>query len=117
VLKCFCLTYGLVINGTKSTFHQYGMTEHDLLPFKAIFPYSFLELDLGFKYLGFLLKTRAHHIEDWGWLLKKMEKRINNWCYRWLSLGGCFTLLKAMLVSQPIYWMSLTVVPCSVLNT
>jgi hypothetical protein len=117
VLKCFCLTSGLTINGTKSTFHQARLSEHDLLPFKAIFPYRFLELDLGFKYLGFFIKSGFQRIEDWGWLIKKMEKRISNWCYRWLSLGGRFTLLKAVLESQPIYWLSLAVVPCSVLNT
>jgi len=42
--------------------------------------------------------------------------KINNWCYRWLSLGGRLTLLKVVLSSQPIYWMSLVVVPGSVLK-
>jgi hypothetical protein len=32
-------------------------------------------------------------------------------------LGGRFTLLKFVLESQPVYWMSLAVIPCSVLNT
>jgi hypothetical protein len=67
--------------------------------------------------LGFYLKAGAQRSEDWNWLLKKFEKRINNWCYRWLSLGGRLTLLKAVLSSQSIYWLSMAVVPCSVLNT
>jgi hypothetical protein len=117
VLKFFLLTSGLKINGSKSTLLQEGLMEHDLVPYKALFPFRFSELDSGFNYLGYFLKSGVQRVEDWGWLIKKMEKRINNWCYRWLSLGGRFTLLKVVLESQPIYWMSLAVVPCSVLNT
>jgi hypothetical protein len=73
-------------------------------------------MDLGFKYLGFYLKAGAQRMEEWNWLLKKFEKRINNWCYRWLSLGGRLTLLKAVLTSQSVYWLSMAVVPISVLN-
>jgi hypothetical protein len=71
----------------------------------------------GFKYLGYFLKTGPHRANDWSWLLKKMEKKIDNWCYRWLSLGGRYTLLKVVLESQPVYWMSLAYVPRSVLNS
>jgi hypothetical protein len=46
-----------------------------------------------------------------------VEKKISNWCYRWLSIGGRFTLLKVVLESQPIYWLSLAVVPIYVLNS
>jgi hypothetical protein len=66
VLKCFCLSSGLSINKTKCTFHQARLSDLDLLPFKAIFPYNFLELDQGFKYIGFFIKSRLQHIEDWG---------------------------------------------------
>jgi hypothetical protein len=45
--------------------------------------------------------------EDWGWLIAKYEKRIGHWCNRWLSLGGRFILIKAVLESQPMYWMAL----------
>jgi hypothetical protein len=103
VLKFFCSASGLQVNGSKSTLLQEGMTEHDLFPCKSLFPYRFSDLDSGFNYLGYFLKTGLQRVEDWGWLIKKMEKKIDNWCYRWLSLGGCFTLLKSVLESQPIY--------------
>jgi hypothetical protein len=57
-------------------------------PFKAHFPFNFEELETGFKYLGFFLKTSMYRACDWCWLLKKIEKKISNWCFRWLSLGG-----------------------------
>jgi hypothetical protein len=55
-------------------------------------------------------------VEDWSWLLAKVEKRIGHWCNRWLSLGGRYILLKSVLESQPVYWMSLAAIPNSVLN-
>jgi len=55
-------------------------------------------------------------LDDWHWLIKKVENKINNWCFRWISLGRRLTLLKVVLSSQPIYWMSLAIVPGSVLK-
>jgi hypothetical protein len=86
------------------------------MPFKSLYPYIFFDLASGFKYLGYFLKTGPQRVEDWGWLLKKMEKKNNNWCYRWLSLGGSFTLLKSVLEIQLVYCMSLATIPFSVLN-
>jgi hypothetical protein len=117
LLKSFCSASGLLVNESKSTMLQEGLSEHDLVPFKALFPYNFEDLDAGFKYLGYFLKTGTHRAIDWCWLLKKMEKKIDNWCYRWLSLGGRYTLLKVVLESQSVYWMSLAIVPRSVLNS
>jgi hypothetical protein len=116
VLKLFSLTSGLLINVSKSTFHQSGLTDQELFMFKYFFPYDFIELEQGFKYLGFYLKAGAMRLDEWHWLIKKLENKINNWCFRWLSLGGHLTLLKAVLSSQPIYWMSLAIVPGSVLK-
>jgi hypothetical protein len=87
VLKLFCSASGLKINIIKSTFHHEGLSELELDPFKSLYPYNFSELAIGFKYLGVFIKTGTHRIEDWHWLIRKMEKKIDNWCYRWLSLG------------------------------
>lgn len=86
ILNFFYLTSGLQINIVKSTFHHAGLTKLDLNVFKVVFPFKFISMDLGFKYLGFYLKAGAQRLEEWNWLLKFFEKRINNWCYRWLSL-------------------------------
>jgi hypothetical protein len=45
-----------------------------------------------------------------------MEKKIGLWCNKWLSLGGRFVLVKAILESQPVYWMSLETISHSILN-
>jgi hypothetical protein len=45
-----------------------------------------------------------------------MEKKIDLWCNRWLSLGGRFILVKSTLESLHVYWMSLATIPCTILN-
>jgi hypothetical protein len=65
VLKFFSSTSGLMINASKSTFHQVGLSDQDLIPFKAFFPFRFIELEQGFKYLGFFVKAGALRSEDW----------------------------------------------------
>ena len=44
-------------------------------------------------------------MKDWDWLISKVEKRIKNWSYRWLSKGGKLILIKSVLEVIPVYWM------------
>jgi hypothetical protein len=105
-----------LINLSKTIVHYEGLSEAELTPLKELLPYSFIELSIRFKYLGYYLKTGASKNEDWFWLVTKMEKKIGLWCNKWLSLGGRFVLVKVVLESQPVYWMSLEIIPHSILN-
>jgi hypothetical protein len=116
IVKLFCLASGLKVNIQKSTVLHEGLLNQELDPFKRFLPFSFSDLSVGFKYLGYHLKTGMQRIEDWNWMLQKFEKKIGNWCYRWLTLGGHLTLLKSILECQPVYWMSLEIIPNTVLN-
>ena len=49
LLKTFLNAFGLEINVEKSTFHVVGCDESGMAPFKEIFPYSFVSIDVGFK--------------------------------------------------------------------
>jgi hypothetical protein len=72
-------------------------------------------LSQGFKYLGYHLKPGATKSEDWCWLVEKFERKIGFWCNKWLSLGGRFVLVKTVLESLSIFWMSLERIPCNIL--
>jgi hypothetical protein len=65
--------------------------------FKDIFPYNFMELSGGFRYLGYFIKDEKTSFEYWRWLIIKFENRIRHWCNCWLTLGGRGTLAKAVL--------------------
>jgi hypothetical protein len=116
ILQLFCNALGLFINLSKNIVHYEGLTEEELTPLKELLPYSFIDLSIRFKYMGYYLKNGACKTEDWNWLVTKMEKKIGLWCNKWLSLGGHFVLVKVVLQRQPIYWMSLETIPHSILN-
>jgi hypothetical protein len=84
---------------------------------KELLPFDVRSVDEGFKYLGFYIKPNCYNRADWLWLEKKFEKRIVHWTHRWLSLGGRVTLVKAVLESISVYWLSLAKIPKSVLNS
>jgi hypothetical protein len=50
------------------------------------------------------------------WLIDKFEGRLYNWQHRLLSLGGRYTLIKAVLESIPVYWMAIAHIPASILK-
>jgi hypothetical protein len=116
ILQAFCLVSGLSINFTKTTVHYWGLEESELSQFKAILPFTFADLNLGFKYLGYHLRLGASKTEDWGWLVAKIENKIGLWCNKWLSMGGRLILVKAVLESQSVFWMSMEVIPRATLT-
>ena len=93
----------MCINNSKTTIHYGGLEEAKLIPFKEFLPFSFIELMLGFKYLGYHLKLAASKTKDWIWLVSKLEKKIGLWLNKWLSLGGCYVLVKTVLESQTVF--------------
>jgi hypothetical protein len=111
VLGCFCNATGLKINEKKTTFLQFGLQQNVLENLKAIYHYNVNDLSVGFRYLGYFLKIERYRTEDWQWLVDKYECRISHWCNRWLTIGGRLILIKAVLESQPVYWLSLTNLP------
>ena len=69
------------INESKSIFLEYGMESIGSIvmdQLKAIFLYSFQELDQGFKYLSFQLKPSNYKKSNQFQLLKKIENKIDN---------------------------------------
>ena len=93
----------LKVNLNKSTFHHFGVHHDFLTHLPSLFHYGVKCLSEGFKYLGFQLKIDSYKVANWKWLLKKYEQRIYHWCNCFLTLGGRYVLLKAMLESQPVY--------------
>ena len=79
------------------------MDEGIVRRFLTLFPFLFTPLDDGLKYLGFRLKPNCYKKEDWNWLVAKLEKRVNNWCNRWLLRAGRLVLVKSVLEAISVY--------------
>jgi len=75
-----------------------------------------LPLHSGFTYLGYFLKPLGYRVNDGIWLLQKFEKRISNWTFQYLSLGGRLVLVQSVLSSIPVYWMGLAPIPATILQ-
>ena len=71
---------------------------------------------MRFKYLGYFNKPLGYGVKDWIWLLRRFEKRIGNWSYKLLSLGGRLVLIRAIFPSLPVYWFALALISVSILN-
>jgi hypothetical protein len=106
VLDLFFQATGMAFSPQKSSFLEAGWKAEDLALLKELFPFEVKPVDVGFKYLGCFLKPNCYTKADWIWLEKKIEKRISNWSHRWLTLGGRVTLVKVVLESIPVYWIS-----------
>ena len=66
--------------------------------------------------MGFSLKPLGYHVSDWRWLLKTFERRISNWTFRLLILGGRLILVREVLMGLAIYWLTLARIPKTILN-
>jgi len=114
ILQNFGNATGMEINYNKSSFSSMeDEMDPDIL---SLFPIDHQRLDLGIRYLGFFIKPNRLLKRDWAWLFERVEQRVGHWCYRHLSIGGRLTLIKAVLESIPVYWMTLYKVPVSVLR-
>jgi hypothetical protein len=100
----------------KYVFLHVGVSPEILQYLKDLLHFSCKELVVGFKYLGYLMKANCYKSEDWQWLIDKFQTRINHWCNKWLSLGGHFMLIKAILERFLVYSMTLPHILVSVLH-
>jgi hypothetical protein len=116
ILQQFCNASGLSINPLKTTVHYWGLSATELSALQGSFPCSFLDLTLGFKYLGYNLKLGASTATDWTWLVATFERKIGGWFYKWLSLGGRLILVNSVLQSLAVYWMLLERIPTKILS-
>ena len=81
-----------------------------------ILPFRMEPLTVSFKYLGYRLKPLGYNTSDWRWMIELFEKKIQNWTYRYLSLGGRVVLIKVVLTGLAVYWFALARCPKSILN-
>ena len=106
----------MCISIDKSSF-LYNNVEVDIrTDIAKVLPYKMETISAGFMYLGYFLKPLGYRVHDWHWLIQKFEHRISHLAHKLLSLGGCLTLVQAILTSIPVYWMGLAPILVSVIN-
>ncbi|GKD53135.1 RNA-directed DNA polymerase, eukaryota [Tanacetum coccineum] len=69
-----------------------------------------------FNYLGVKVGSSSSRSNFWDEVIAKLSSRLSKWKIKMLSIGGHFTLNKAVLSSLPIYLMSIYKTPVGVLR-
>ncbi|KAK1419821.1 hypothetical protein QVD17_29183 [Tagetes erecta] len=70
--------------------------------------------DLIFKYLVFQVGTSMNFSRNWNDVKVKVKNRLSSWKSKVLSIGGKIALIKAVLGSIPVYYLSLYRAPVKV---
>ncbi|KAM0041794.1 putative RNA-directed DNA polymerase [Helianthus debilis subsp. tardiflorus] len=114
ILRCFHLTSGLKVNFFKSKVFGVGVGEpevKDMARFLRCEPGS-----LPFSFLGLPVATGMGRSVNWGPVLDRLKSRLNSWKASCLSFGGRLTLIKAVLGSLPLYFLSMFRAPNKVIE-
>ncbi|GJY85073.1 RNA-directed DNA polymerase, eukaryota [Tanacetum coccineum] len=105
VLECFFRASGLRINMHKSKIM--GVVVENSKVTLAAANIGCMILKAPFNYLGVKIGGRMTRINSWDEIINKLLCRLSKWKMKTLSIGERLTLLKSVLSSMPIYYMSL----------
>nr|GEV54989.1 RNA-directed DNA polymerase, eukaryota [Tanacetum cinerariifolium] len=105
---------GLKINLHKSKLMGVGISQ-DVVAFVAR-SIGCATLHTPFNYLGVKVGGSMSKISFWDDVVAKLSSRLSKWKLRTLSIGGRLTLIKSVLSSLPLYYMSSFKMPISVLK-
>jgi hypothetical protein len=109
ILRWFELMSGLKVNFAKS--RLVGVKVDDSFMGVAS---NFLNCKLGklpFKYLGLPVGANPRKDDMWKPVLEILQKRLNSWQNRFVSLGGRVVLINSVLAAIPLFYLSLFKMP------
>ncbi|GAB2298359.1 hypothetical protein Dimus_038529 [Dionaea muscipula] len=109
ILKCFELMSGLRVNFHKSVVCGLGVSKEKTSALADVF--NCQVQPLPFKYLGIPLGANPRLVKTWKPVIDRCRKRLASWKRRYLSMAGRLVLIKSVLSSLPLYFLSLFKMP------
>ncbi|GJR00332.1 RNA-directed DNA polymerase, eukaryota [Tanacetum coccineum] len=114
LLQCFFLVSGLKINLAKCRLMGVGVPIGEITEMANIIGCE--ASTIPFVYLGVPVGANMTRIGSWKDLIDKFKTRLSRWKVKTLSVGGRLTLLKSVLGSIAIYYMSIFKTPIAVIK-
>ncbi|GJQ97442.1 RNA-directed DNA polymerase, eukaryota [Tanacetum coccineum] len=114
LLQCFFLVSGLKLNLAKCRLMGVGVPMGEITEMASIIGCE--ASTIPFIYLGVSVGGNMTRIGGWKELIDKFKTRLSRWKVKTLSVGGRLTLLKSVLGSIAIYYMSIFKTPIAVIK-
>lgn len=109
IFHCFELVSGLHINLGKSTLIGVRVEEESVRDWAC--EVGCRVGKLPFTYLGLPVEGNPRLKKFWSPIIEKMERRLEGWGRKYLSMGGRLTLIKSVLANLTLYYLSLIELP------
>ncbi|GJV49231.1 RNA-directed DNA polymerase, eukaryota, reverse transcriptase zinc-binding domain protein [Tanacetum coccineum] len=115
ILNSFYLASGLKINIHKSNLYGVGVPSSEVARVAAGSGCS--ASTLPFSYLGLPIGSNMNRTSNWKVLIDRFKARLSGWKANMLSSGGRLTLIKSVLGSLGLYYMSIFKAPDAVIKS
>ncbi|GJX04072.1 RNA-directed DNA polymerase, eukaryota [Tanacetum coccineum] len=108
-LSLFLFPSGLKVNLCKSRLFRIGIPNIEVQEVASLL--GCIHDSLPFAYPGLLVGKKMRFCDRWNDVINHFRERLSAWKARALSIGGRLTLVKSILGSLPIYYLSLFKAP------
>jgi len=108
------------VSGLKVNFHKsliIGVNVSDSWLYEAAMVLNCRVGTLPFMYLGLPIGGDSWKIEFWRPILNSITSRLSNWNCKFHSFGGRLILLKSVMLSLPVYFLSFFKAPTSIISS
>ncbi|KAL4558591.1 hypothetical protein LXL04_036792 [Taraxacum kok-saghyz] len=114
ILRCFHAASGLKVNYHKTKVYGIGVSANEIINCSRTLGCD--SAVLPFTYLGVPVGANMTRKKNWRPIIERVTKKLSDWRAKTLSFGGRLSLVKSVLGSIPIYYLSLFRAPCSVID-
>lgn len=114
ILRCFELASGLKINFMKSCCIGIHVSSEDHRLYAFIL--NCRVANIPFVYLGIPIGGNPRRALMWQPILEKMRRKLSSWKQKMLSVGGRICLIKSILMTLPLFFLSFFRVPKGVVR-
>lgn len=112
ILLCFDNLSGLKINFDKSEMVPLNLDDSEGQEVDSLLGCKVVELPI--MYLGVPLHWKKLQLNDWNKLVEKVEKHLQGWKSKLMTLGGRITFFNSVVSAIPLYWLSLYKMPSKI---